>query len=315
MFDIAGKRIWVAGHSGMVGSALVQRLLREPCEILTIGRKSLDLRRQANVEAYLAATRPDAIIFAAAHVGGICANQTAPVPFLQDNLTMAANVFAAAHASGVDRLVYLASSCVYPRLATQPITEDALLAGPLETTNQWYAIAKIAGVKLAQAYRAQYGRSYVAAMPTNLYGPGDTFDPVSSHVLPALLHNVHAARQSGQAEVEVWGSGTPLREFLYAPDCADALVTVLKSYCDDSPINIGSGEEISIAALAERICTTVGYSGAITFDPTRPDGTPRKRLDTTRLKALGWRATTPLDRGLRQTYRWYLDAVAGGLAA
>lgn len=309
-FDLAGKRIWIAGHRGMVGSALMRRLAREACEIVTVDRKALDLRRQGEVEAWVAQARPDAIIIAAAQVGGIWANATRPVDFLLDNLQIAANIFAAAHAGDVDRLLYLGSSCIYPRDAAQPIAEEALLTGPLEATNQWYAIAKIAGIKLTQAYRRQYGRDYIAALPTNLYGPGDNFDPASSHVLPALIRKAHAARISGDAALTLWGTGTPRREFLHCDDCADALVLLLQSCSDDTPINIGTGEDIAILDLSRLICDIVGFDGEIVHDLGKPDGTPAKRLDITRLEALGWEPAIGLRDGIARTYQWFLRHVS-----
>ncbi|MGH6719282.1 MAG: GDP-L-fucose synthase [Alphaproteobacteria bacterium] len=314
-FELAGRRVWVAGHLGMVGGALVRRLEREPCQVLTVGRDRLDLTRQGEVEAWLAAERPDAVIVAAARVGGILANDRAPVDFLVDNLQIETNVIAAAHRAGVGRLLFIGSSCIYPRDALQPITEDALLTGPLEPTNQWYAVAKIAGIKLCQAYRRQHGRDYIAAMPTNLYGPGDNFDLTTSHVVPALLRKAHDAKRRGDAALAVWGSGRPRREFLHVDDCADALVHLLVNYSDESHVNVGCGEDLTIADLAGLVCEIVGFAGELRFDASKPDGTPQKLLDVGRLARLGWRARIGLKDGLAATYRWFLDHAAEARAA
>jgi len=304
-FDLSGKRIWVAGHRGMVGAALVRRLSDEACEILTIGRDRLDLRNQAATENWLQAARPDAVIVAAATVGGIQANNDRPVDFLYDNLMIEANIINASWKAGVDKLLFLGSSCIYPRLAPQPIQEDALLTGALEPTNEWYAIAKIAGIKLCQAYRKQYGCNFISAMPTNLYGPGDNFDLQSSHVLPALLRKAHAAKQTASEQMTIWGSGTPLREFLHVDDLADALVFLLQFYADEKHVNVGSHQEYSIRALAELICKVVGFDGDLVFDKSKPDGTPRKLMDSSILKNLGWTPKIPFESGLRQTYAWF----------
>lgn len=301
-FDLEGKRIWIAGHRGMVGAALVRRLAREPCEILTADRRELDLRDQGETRRWVSARRPDAVIVAAARVGGIAANSASPATFLYDNLMIEANVIEAAMRADVRKLLFLGSTCVYPRDAPQPIREEALLSGPLEATNQWYAVAKIAGIKLCQAFRLQHGCDFISAQPTNLYGPGDNYDLETSHVLPALLRKAHEAKANGAPLLTVWGSGRPLREFLHVDDLADALVFVMRHYSDEPPINIGSGEEISIAELARIVCRVVGFEGALAFDETRPDGTPRKLADTSRLNALGWRAARPLLVGVRQTY-------------
>jgi GDP-L-fucose synthase len=290
----------------MVGSALQRRLAREDCEVVTVDHATLDLTRQREVEEWLSGVRPDAIIVAAAKVGGILANDTHPAEFLYDNLTIAANVIATAHRVGVARLLYVGSSCIYPRLAPQPIVEDALLTGPLEPTNEAYAIAKIAGVKLCQAYRRQYGRDYVSAMPTNLYGPGDNFDPNSSHVLPALIHKAHEAKRRRLPAMTIWGSGAPRREFLHVDDCADALALLLKVYSEAAPINVGSGEDLTIRELAELVAKAVGYDGPIATDPSKPDGTPRRLMSGARLKALGWRPRIGLEAGIADTYAWYL---------
>lgn len=307
-YALAGKRVFVAGHRGMVGSALVRRLEREACTIVTIDRAGLDLRDQAAVRAWFAANRPDAVFLAAARVGGILANDRHPADFLHDNLMVAANVIEAAHRSGVEKLLFLGSSCIYPRLAAQPIREEALLAGPLEPTNQWYAIAKIAGVKLVQAYRRQHGCDFIAAMPTNLYGPGDNFDLESSHVLPALIRKAHEARVAGAAAMPIWGSGTPRREFLHVDDLADACVFLMMHYSDDAPINVGSGEEVTIRELAAMVARAIGFDGAIVADPARPDGTPRKLVDSGRLRALGWQPRITLADGIAGTCRWFCEA-------
>lgn len=314
LFDLAGCRIWVAGHAGMVGQAMMRRLAQEPCEVITAARGRLDLRRQADVEAWLEANRPDVVVVAAAKVGGILANSTYPAEFLYDNLAIAQNVIHGAWRSGVRRLLYLGSSCIYPRLAPQPMTEDALLTGALETTNEWYAVAKIAGLKLCQAYRRQYGCDFISAMPTNLYGLGDNFDQRGGHVLPALMARLDAAREAGAAEVEIWGSGRPRREFLFVDDLADALVHLLRHYDGDEHINIGTGEDVSIAELASMLAVETGYRGACTFDPGKPDGTPRKLLDVSRLHGLGWRHRTSLPEGIRATYQWFRAQKDSGAA-
>ncbi len=304
-FDLAGKRIWVAGHNGMVGSALLRRLKSERCTLLTASKGELDLRRQEEVERFVAAHRPDGIFLAAARVGGIVANDRSPASFLYDNLMIAANVIEAARKFKVAKLVNLGSSCVYPKLAPQPIVENALLSGPLEPTNQWYAVAKIAGIKLCDAYRREHGCDFVSAMPTNLYGPNDNFDLESSHVIPALIAKMARAKEEGRSEVVVWGTGSPRREFLHVDDCADALVHLMMHFSGEGPINVGSGMDLSIRELAEQIAGIAGFAGRLVFDPTRPDGTPRKLLDVTRLTELGWVARIPLAQGLEETYRWF----------
>ena len=311
MTALAGKRVFVAGHRGMVGSALCRRLEREGVNLLTATRAEVDLRRQEATEAWFARERPQVVFLAAATVGGILANDRRPAEFLYDNLAIELNVVEAARQSGAERLVMLGSSCIYPRLAAQPMAEDALLTGPLEPTNQWYAVAKIAGIKLGQAYRRQHGLAAISAMPTNLYGPGDNFDLESSHVVPALLRKVHEAKVKGSREVEIWGSGRPRREFLHVDDCADAVVHLAQHYDGEEHVNIGCGEDLSIAELARLIAKVVGYEGGFRFDTTKPDGTPRKLLDVGRLLALGWRPSIPLQQGLAETYSWYRDAVAG----
>lgn len=304
---VAPRRIFVAGHRGMVGSAICRRLARENAELITRSRAELDLTDQHAVTAFFASERPDAVILAAARVGGILANDRQPVDFLQDNLQIQTNVIAAAADHGVRRLVFLGSSCIYPKFAEQPIRENALMTGPLEPTNQWYAIAKIAGVYLCQAYRRQHGLSYVSAMPTNLYGPNDNFDLATSHVLPALIRKFVEARAAGAEAVEIWGSGTPLREFMHVDDLADAIVFLLDTYDGDEPINVGSGQEISIRDLATLIAREAGFTGALRFDASKPDGTPRKLMESSRLHALGWRPRVALEDGIRQTIRWYLE--------
>ena len=309
-YPLAGKRVWVAGHRGMVGSALTRRLAAEGCEILTVGRAEVDLRRQAAVEDWLAAARPEAVFLAAATVGGILANDRNPATFLYDNLAIAANVIHGAWRAGVEKLLFLGSSCIYPRDAPQPMAEEALLTGPLEPTNQWYAVAKIAGIKLCQAYRRQHGADFIAAMPTNLYGPGDSFDLETSHVVPALLRKIHLARETGAGEVAIWGSGRPRREFLHVDDLADALVHLMRVYSGEAHVNVGSGRDISIAELAALIAEIVGFEGRFVFDGAKPDGAPRKLLDVTRLARLGWTPRIGLRDGLRRTYAWGLEAGA-----
>ena len=301
-YSLDGKRVWVAGEHGMAGAALVRRLGRENCELLRLPRKAIDFRAQQPTVEWIRANRPQVVFLAAARVGGIAANAAQPATFLYDNLMIAANIIHAAHEAGVERLVFLGSTCIYPREAPQPIPEEALLTGPLEETNAWYAIAKIAGIKLTQAYRRQYGASFISCQPTNLYGPGDNYDLETSHVLPALLRKAHEARQSGAAQMTVWGSGSPLREFLHVDDLADAVVFLARHYDGALQINIGSGEEISIADLARMICRTIGFDGKLVFDASRPDGTPRKLADTRRLRQLGWQSARPLQQGIAETY-------------
>ncbi len=305
-YSLTGKRVWVAGHRGMVGGAIVRRLSREGCDILTADRKSVDLTRQDAVERHLAETRPHAIFLAAAKVGGILANDTYPAQFLYDNLMIEANVIHAAWQTGVEKLMFLGSSCIYPKLAPQPMTEDALLTGPLESTNEWYAIAKIAGIKLCQAYRRQYGCDFISGMPTNLYGPGDDYDLEKSHVVAALIRKAHEAKTHGSDTLVVWGTGTPRREFLFVDDCADALVHLMKVYSDDAHVNVGSGEDMTINELAAAVCNVVGFKGRIVHDRTKPDGTPRKLMSGDRLKALGWRSATSLEAGLAAAYDAFL---------
>lgn len=305
--ELSGKRIWVAGHRGMVGGAVASRLESEDCEVILAGREVVNLLDQVAVKAWMTEAKPDAIVVAAAKVGGIHANNTAPVDFLQNNLVIQNNIFAAAHACDVDRLLFLGSSCIYPKFAEQPIREDSLLTGSLEPTNEWYAIAKIAGIKLVQAYRKQYRRDWISAMPTNLYGPGDNYDLETSHVLPALLRKFHEAKLSGAKEVVLWGSGAPLREFLHCDDLADALVFLLKHYSEYEHINVGSGSEVTIRGLAETIAKVVGYDAELVFDATKPDGTPRKLMDSGHLHALGWNDARSLEDGIASTYAHWLD--------
>ncbi len=306
-YELAGKRVWVAGHRGLVGSAIVRRLAQEDCEILTVPRAKCDLRDPGQVDQWMAEARVDAIFLAAAHVGGIMANDSLPVTFLHDNLLIQTTVIEAARKFGVEKLMFLGSSCIYPRLAPQPIRESSLLTGPLEPTNQWYAIAKIAGIKLCQAYRRQYGCDFISVMPTNLYGPGDNFDLFSSHVAPALMAKMHQAKVTDAESVVVCGTGKQMRDLLHSDDAADGMVYLMKHYSDDEIMNIGTGVEITIADLARLVARVVGFRGSIEFQTDKPDGTPRKVLDLTRLHATGWRARMSLQEGLQRTYHWYLD--------
>jgi GDP-L-fucose synthase len=303
------ERIWVAGHRGMVGSAIARLLRLRGRNIITVDRAILDLRRQDEVEFWLRANRPSAIIFAAAKVGGIIANSTYPADFIYDNLTIQTNVIHGAHKAGVDRLVFLGSSCIYPKFAEQPIKEASLLTGPLEPTNEWYAIAKIAGIMACQAYRKQYGRNYVSLMPCNLYGPNDNFDLQTSHVLPALIRKFHEAKMSGVDEVVVWGTGRPLREFLHVDDLAKAVVYCLDHYDEYEHINCGAGFDVTIRELAETVAHVTGFRGRLVFDTTKPDGTPRKIMDSSKMLALGWKPEISFEDGIASTYRWYLDNV------
>jgi GDP-L-fucose synthase len=299
-------RIYVAGHNGLVGSAVVRALKRQGFENLTLrSHRELDLTEQAAVRKFFDAERPQAVIMAAAKVGGIHANNSHPATFLRDNLLIQDNVIDAAHRSGVEKFVFLGSSCIYPKMAPQPIKEDSLLTGPLEPTNEWYAIAKIAGLKMCQAYRRQYGFNAISLMPTNLYGPGDNFDLQNSHVLPALIRKFHDAKGRGDRSVQIWGSGTPRREFLHVDDMAGAVVYLLQNYNDESIVNIGWGEDITIRELAEMVMSVIGYSGDLTLDSSKPDGTPRKLLDVSRLHGLGWRPQIPLKQGIEMTYTWF----------
>ncbi|MGW4625853.1 GDP-L-fucose synthase family protein [Streptomyces rubiginosohelvolus] len=307
-----GSRIFVAGHRGLVGSAVARRLADDGHEVLTRGRDLLDLRDAARTETYLKEVRPDAVVLAAAKVGGIMANSTYPVQFLEDNLRIQLSVIAGAHAAGTQRLLFLGSSCIYPRLAPQPIREESLLTGELEPTNEAYALAKIAGIVQTQSYRRQYGASYISAMPTNLYGPGDNFDLETSHVLPALIRRFHEARRDGAPEVTLWGSGSPRREFLHVDDLAAACVALLETYDGDEPVNIGCGEDLTIRELAETVRDVTGYEGRIAWDTSKPDGTPRKLLDVTRLNALGFTPKVPLRDGIARTYAWWLGQLPPG---
>ena len=306
-YNLSGKRVWVAGHRGMVGSSICRRLEAEGCEILTVGRDVLDLRCQPAVNSWVAENNPEAIFVAAATVGGILANDTRPAEFLYDNLVIETNIIDAARECGVEKLMLLGSACIYPRLADQPMAEDALLTGLLEPTNEWYAIAKIAGIKLCDAYRRQYGCDFISAMPNNLFGPGDNFDLKTGHVVPALIRKVHEAKAAGQMTVSIWGTGEPLREFMFVDDCADAIVFLMKHYSAEGHVNMGSGREISVTDLARLIAGVIGYQGEFTFDSNLPDGTPRKLLDVSRLTDLGWQSQTSLEDGLRRTYQWYLS--------
>jgi len=305
LYDLRGKRIWVAGHRGMVGNALARRLASEGCTVLTVARADVDLRRQAEVERFVQANKPHCIVIAAATVGGILANDTRPGEFLYDNMAIEGNIVEAARVAGVEKLLFLGSSCIYPRMAPQPIREDSLLTGPLEPTNQWYAVAKIAGLMLCRAYRRQYGCDFISAMPTNLYGPGDNFDLISSHVVPALIAKADAAKRHSTEELVVWGTGSPRRELMYVDDLADALVFLLKNYSDEEHVNIGVGSDVTIRELAETIAHIVGLTGKLRFDSSKPDGTPRKLMDSSRLTAMGWKPRTALEDGLREAYDWY----------
>ena len=307
VFDLGAKRVWVAGQHGMVGTAMMRRLEREPCVLLRDpGRAAIDLRRQSEVEDWMTSQRPQIVFLTAGRVGGLRANDTFPADFLYDNLLIEGNIIHAAYRTGVEKLLFFGSSCIYPREAPQPIPEDALLTGRLEPTNEAYAVAKIAGIKLCQAYRRQHGCDFISAMPTNLYGPGDNFHPETSHVPAALLRRFHEAKMAGASEVVVWGSGNPRRELLYVDDLADAALHLLQHYSGDSHINIGAGYDITIAEFAEQIRRCVGFEGRVAFDRSRPDGTPRKLLDSSRMHALGWQAATTLEEGLRLYYAWFL---------
>lgn len=310
MYNLTGRRIFVSGHRGMVGGALARRLAGEGCEILTASRGEMDLRDQAGVRSWMEKNHPDTVVIAAAKVGGILANNSYPAEFLYDNLMIEANLIEASRQIGVEKLLFLGSSCIYPKMAPQPIPEDALLTGPLEPTNEWYAIAKIAGIKLAEAYRRQYGSDYISAMPTNLYGPGDNFDLQSSHVLPALMRKAHEAKIKGDDKIVIWGSGTPRREFLHVDDCADACIHLLKTYSDFGHVNLGFGEDVTIRELTEIVCEVVGFKGTIETDPSKPDGTPRKLMDSSHLLSTGWAPKIDLRTGIRATYAWFLENAA-----
>lgn len=315
-YSLVGKRVWVAGHRGLVGSAIVRALERRGgSEIVTAPRPGVDLRRQDQVEQWMERVRPHAIFLSAAKVGGILANDTYPAEFLYDNLAIQLNVFHAAHAANVEKLLFLGSSCIYPKFANQPLREDSLLTGPLESTNEAYAIAKIAGIKMGQAYRRQHARSFISAMPTNLYGPNDSYDLNNSHVLPALLRKIHEAKVSGREEVTLWGTGTPRREFMHADDVASALIFLMEHYDEADHVNVGVGYDVEIRELATLIAQIVGYGGKLAHDLSKPDGTPRKLMDSSRLFALGWRPKIDLTRGIEATYAEYLKNVAPPLAA
>jgi GDP-L-fucose synthase len=310
LFPLAGRRVAVTGATGMVGSALLRRLATQHCEVIAAGRKEADFRRQEQTEAWFKETKPDAVFVAAATVGGILANSTRPGEFLYDNLMIAANIIEAARATGVKKLLFLGSSCIYPRLAPQPMAEEALLTGPLEPTNQWYAIAKIAGLKLCAAYHRQYACDFISAQPTNLYGPGDSFDLQGSHVIPALILKNHRAKQERVKSVEIWGSGKPRREFLHVDDLADALVFLMERYSGESQINIGWCEDVTIAELAKLVAAAVGFTGEFRFDATKPDGAPQKLLDVGKLDSMGWRPRIHLREGLAGAYRWFVEHAA-----
>ena len=305
-FDLADKRVFVAGHTGMAGSEIVRRLRQEPCDVLCAGHADLDLTSQQQTRNYFSAMRPDVVIMAAGRVGGILANDTLPANFLAENLAMALNCIEASHLGRVGKLLYLGSTCIYPKFAKQPMREDQLLTGGLEPTNQWYAIAKIAGVKLCQAYRRQYGDDFISVLPTNLYGPGDNYHPEHSHVVAALIRRFHEAKLADAPTVTVWGTGTPRREFLHVEDFADACIFILKNYSDSQFINIGCGEDISISEFAEIVAQVVGFRGNIVYDRSKPDGTPRKLVDISRLTTLGWKPSISLKEGLDKTYADFL---------
>lgn len=307
MFSIEEKRVWVAGHRGMVGSAVVRALAARKAEVLTVERRDLDLRSAPDVAAWMASANPDLVVLAAAKVGGILANSQFPADFLEENLAIELAVMGAAARLRTEKLVFLGSTCVYPKMAPQPIKEEYLLTGPLEPTNEWYAIAKIAGLKLAEAYRRQHGLDFISLMPTNLYGPNDNFSLEGSHVLPALIRKAHDAKLRGDDSIVVWGSGTPRREFLHVDDLADAVLFLAERYSDAAPINVGTGADLTILELAERVCEAVGFQGAVALDRSKPDGTPVKRTDVTRLSELGWRPKISLQDGLRATYAWFLE--------
>jgi GDP-L-fucose synthase len=309
LFDFAGKRVYVAGHTGMAGAAIVRRLKTEPCTVLTVDRSTVDLTCQAETDQWIRAAKPTVVMIAAAKVGGIVANSTSPVDFLEDNLAIALNVIRASHAAGVERLMFLGSSCIYPKLAPQPTREEMLLTGPLEPTNEWYALAKIAGIKLVEAYRRQYGADFISVMPTNLYGPGDNYHPEHSHVPAGLIRRFHEAKVAGAPTATVWGSGQPRREFLAVDDLADACIFVLKHYSGSETLNVGTGHDMTISEFARLVADVVGYGGRLVFDTSRPDGAPRKLLDVSKLTGLGWRAKTSLREGIAAAYS---DFLAGG---
>jgi GDP-L-fucose synthase len=302
IFDLTGKRIYVAGHRGMVGAAIVRRLASYKCDVITASRAEADLERQEQTAAFLTAIKPEVVIVAAAKVGGIHANNAYPAEFIGKNLAIALNTINGSYKAGVKKLLFLGSSCIYPKFARQPMREEQLLSGPLEPTNEWYAIAKIAGIKLCQAFRRQYGSDFISLMPTNLYGPGDNYHPENSHVLPALIQRIHQAKKDAVPTVTVWGTGTPRREFLFVDDLAEACVFVLERYTGESHLNVGSGDEVTIADIAKLVAEVIGYEGKLVFDVTRPDGTPRKLLDSSKLFKIGWRPRTSLREGIELTY-------------
>jgi len=306
-YVLAGKCVYVAGHRGMVGAALIRRLEAENCEVVSASRSEIELRDQSAVRRFLENKKPDAVILAAAKVGGILANDTYPADFLYDNLAIEMNIIEGAYRIGVEKLLFLGSSCIYPKLAPQPIVEDALLTGALEPTNEWYAIAKIAGLKLCESYRKQYGCDFISGMPTNLYGPGDNFNLQNSHVIPALIRKAQEAKLRGEENLMIWGSGEPRREFLHVDDCADALVFLLKNYSGDQHVNVGSGTDVTIAELARHVMKVVGLSGELQYDRTKPDGTPRKLMSGDKLAALGWTPKIDLHEGLASAYQWFLE--------
>jgi GDP-L-fucose synthase len=307
VFRLENKRVWVAGHRGMVGSALVRRLEHENCEVVTSDRSRVDLRDQSEVETWMKETKPQVVFLAAAKVGGILANNTYPADFLYDNLMIQANVISAAFRASVEKFVFLGSSCVYPKFASQPISEDALLSGPLEATNEWYAVAKIAGIKLCQAYRRQYGVDFISAMPTNLYGPEDNFDLYSCHVLPALIYKAHEAKVTGANNFSIWGTGSPRREFLHVDDCADAIIFLAKMYSAEGQVNVGYGQDISVLELARLVARTIGFDGKIVCDLTMPDGTPNKLINSDKIFTMGWQPKITLPKGIQSVYQWFRD--------
>ena len=311
-YSIRGKRVFVAGHRGLVGSALVRRLADENCDVLSVNRAELDLRDQSGVRAWLADRKPDVVVLAAAKVGGILANDTYPADFLYDNLAIETAVIEGSFRAGVEKLLFLGSSCIYPKFAPQPIPESALLTSSLEPTNEWYAIAKIAGLKMCEAYRRQHGVDYISAMPTNLYGPGDNYDLEKSHVIPALLRKARDAHEAGAETLTIWGSGSPRREFLHVDDAADAMVHLLKIYSGNEHVNVGSGEDVTILELTQMVCDVVGFRGRIATDPTKPDGPPRKLMDVAKLRSMGWRPKYDLPRGLKHAYDWFIEHLKSG---
>jgi GDP-L-fucose synthase len=305
-YDLSGKRVWVAGGRGMVGSAICRRLERENCDLIIAGRDVLDLLDQGAVNEWFRKEKPDAVFVAAAKVGGILSNSSYPADFLYQNLVIETNIINAAYRENTEKLMFLGSSCIYPKFADQPIKESALLTGKLEATNEWYAIAKIAGIKLCEAYRRQHGCDFISAMPTNLYGPGDNFDLQSSHVLPALIRKAHEAKLSGAKKIEIWGTGSPRREFLHADDCANAIVFLMENYSDIPHVNIGSGSDLTILELTQLVCEIVGFEGEIVKDISKPDGTPRKLMSAKKLLAMGWSPSIGLREGIAETYSWFL---------